>query len=155
MKKSSSYLVNMILFLVLFSSSLQAQNPEIDREFTSFEEVKDYMNNIFSRLEKQRIPYGILLDKAVSISDITYFNGVYPKEERDTLDINTLFQVGSTLATAKITDNSAVVMPPEDMESVFDSFVSEESLVLGGVFYSSSLLLFSLSIFSFTNCSNS
>lgn len=135
MKIFTPYAAKLLLPLLLFAGSLQAQTQETEQEFTSFEEVKNYMNNIFSRLEKQRVPYGILLDKAVSIGDITDYDGITPKEERDTLDVSTLFQVTTTLATAKITDNPQVVVPPEDLEPIVERFTDENKVTLGGVFY--------------------
>lgn len=131
----SPYIVKVLFVCLLFTGSVQAQTPKIENEFHNIEEVKDYMNRIFSKLEKNRVPYGILIDKAVSIGDISYYDGVVPQKEQDTLDVNTLFQVTTTLSTAKITDNVKVAVPPEDIEPLVERYANDNNLILGGVFY--------------------
>lgn len=71
----------------------------------------------------------------MSIGDISYYDGVVPQKEQDTLDVNTLFQVTTTLSTAKITDNVKVAVPPEDIEPLVERYDNDNNLILGGVFY--------------------
>lgn len=52
----SPYIVKVLFACLLFTGSVQAQTPKIENEFHNIEEVKDYMNRIFSKLEKIESP---------------------------------------------------------------------------------------------------
>ncbi|MBW3518277.1 hypothetical protein [Flavobacterium sp. NKUCC04_CG] len=78
----------LLLIIMMVSANMGAQNQEEEEmEFGSFKEVKAHMELVFSGLEKQRVPYGILLDKSLGFEDITRFDGVFKEPHlRDTVD---------------------------------------------------------------------
>lgn len=124
--------------MMAVSANMGAQNQQEEEiAFSSFEEVKAHMELVFSGLEKQRVPYGILLDKSLVFDDITKFSGVYREPHlRDTVDGDRVLQIASTLSLAKMdTEDNGIIVPPQDVEELWEAYQLSDKVVLSGIYY--------------------
>lgn len=124
--------------MMAVSANIGAQNQQEEEiAFSSFEEVKAHMELVFSGLEKQRVPYGILLDKSLVFDDITKFSGVYREPHlRDTVDGDRVLQIASTLSLAKMdTEDNGIIVPPQDVEELWEAYQLSDKVVLSGIYY--------------------
>lgn len=124
--------------MMAVSANMGAQNQQEEEiAFSSFEEVKAHMELVFSGLEKQRVPYGILLDKSLVFDDITKFSGVYREPHlRDTVDGDRVLQIATTLSLAKMdTEDDGIIVPPQDVEELWEAYQLSDKVVLSGIYY--------------------
>ena len=97
MKKTFTKQLCLLLLLCALSLSSFAQN-EINSEFIN------RMNYVFSPLEKNRVPNGLLLDYAMEFADLKSYNGVLTDSNK--VNAGLLKDMYATVAMSAIHTNA-------------------------------------------------
>jgi hypothetical protein len=112
--------------LLLFSVVAMAQQ-EINTTFAT------QMATMFSTLEKNRTPHGLLLDIAMEFTNVPAFNGTVT--DSTFVTPKTLKQIYNTLLMSRVRDVSAGFVTPEMFENNWSNQRAEEHIALTGLYF--------------------
>jgi hypothetical protein len=118
-----------IAFLFLFVQPITAQNS-----FTSDTSFNSQMNLAFAHLEKNRVPYGILLDYGMEFTGLSAYNGLTLADSAKTT-YGTVLDIYNTLASSIIHTNAGSFYHPIYIDSLWQSMRAPGVITLGGLFY--------------------
>lgn len=125
MKQVTRQLLALILFCA-FSSTIYSQ-AETNTEFSN------RMNYVFSPLEKNRVPHGLLLDYAVEFADLKSYNGVLTDSNK--VNAGLLKDVYTTLLMSGITINAGSFYHPDYIDSLWQEQRQPGIITLSGLYY--------------------
>ncbi len=110
-------------------SSTKASLPtkEINREFAI------QMNHAFDKLNKSKIPHGLLLDFAMEFVETPAFNGQLTNDNYT--DAGTYLQLYYTLLMARIHTNATGFVTPQVLQSAWHGHRQQDKIVLSGLYY--------------------
>ncbi len=110
-------------------SSTKAPIPpkEINREFAT------QMNHAFDKLNKNKIPHGLLLDFAMEFVETPAFNGQLTADNYT--DAGTYLQLYYTLLMARIHANASGFVTPQALQSAWHGHRQQDKIVLSGLYY--------------------
>jgi len=110
-------------------SSTKAPIPpkEINREFAT------QMNHAFDKLNKSKIPHGLLLDFAMEFVETSAFNGQLTADNYT--DAGTYLQLYYTLLMARIHSNASGFVTPQALQSAWHGHRQQDKIVLSGLYY--------------------
>lgn len=114
MKHLYNYTTKYYLFLLLLCSfGLQAQQ-------NVSETYSDEFSEIFSGLDKNRIPHGLLLDFAMDFTNIEAYNG----QLSDSTNLNRLSftNIYHTMLLTRVRDVSQGFMPPQELANTWEEY---------------------------------
>lgn len=96
----------LLFMLSLFSTGLSYAQTEEPKE--EWREIKPYSENvrIFGNLEREKIPYGILSDYAMSTANLALYDGKH-NADSIVMDRGVLAEIYRTLQMGRIHENSA------------------------------------------------
>jgi len=104
-------------------------NKQVDTSFNS------RVNYLFARLEKNRIPYGLLRDYAFEFTNLENYNGTYLADS-NLVDKGIFYSIYNTLITSRMTAGAASSMPdPQLVDSLWFRSRQPGRISLGGLFY--------------------
>lgn len=116
-----------LLFLFLSGyTTVKAQN-ETHTAFST------QMNTIFSSLEKNRVPHGLLQDFAFDFAELSNYNGVLTDTNMISRDI--LRDIYSTIVMSAIHNNAGVLKSPDEIDSLWQIQRQPGIITLGGVYF--------------------
>ncbi|HXH99677.1 MAG TPA: hypothetical protein VNI52_05390 [Sphingobacteriaceae bacterium] len=128
------YLFGAALLLVVYfcsAPSVLAQSlpagAETDNSFN------DRMNYIFSPLEKNRVPYGLLQDYAMEFTSIENFNGTAALTDSNVVDYAAYWDIYQTLFTSRIHSNAGSWQHPVLLDSLWLQERTPGRLALAGL----------------------
>ena len=99
-------IIKLLAFLILGATSFTAYGQaETNNEFT------DRMNYVFSYLEKNRVPNGLLLDYAMEFADLKSYNGVLTDSNK--VNAGLFKDIYTTLLFSGIHTNAGTFYHPE------------------------------------------
>ncbi len=91
------------------------------------------MNYVFSTLEKNRVPNGLLLDYAMEFADLKSYNGVLTDSNK--LNAALLTDIYSTIAMSAIHNNAGGFYSPGYVDSIWKSQRQTGIITLSGLYY--------------------
>lgn len=122
--KINLFILSFLLFSV--NSLVKAQN-ETHTAFST------QMNTIFSTLEKNRVPHGLLQDFAFDFAELSNYNGVLTDTNMVSRDI--LRDIYSTIVMSAIHNNAGILKSPDEIDSLWQIQRQPGIITLGGVYY--------------------
>lgn len=117
----------MLLFCLMQLQLLFAQD-EVDTTFNN------RMNYVFGRLERNRVPYGMLRDYAFEFTDLNAFNGV-SLVDSNYVDYSTLGDIYNTLITSRIYTTATGLISTAMRDSVWYNQRQNGIITLSGLFF--------------------
>jgi len=117
----------MLLLLLPFSRTTVTAQEEEHTDFSN------QMNNVFSTLEKNRVPHGLLLDYAFEFAELSNYNGVLTDTNKVSAGI--LRDIYSTIVMSAVHNNAGVLYSPDYIDSIWQVQRQPEIITLGGVYY--------------------
>ncbi len=103
-----------------------------NRADTSF---RYQMNRVFGNLDMSRVPFGLLKDYALELTDISSYNGINMAQST-LLNKSLLYQIYNTLATARVTAAAYTTLPnATTTDSVWNTYRHPGQVTLCGLFY--------------------
>ena len=91
------------------------------------------LHAVFSNLEKDRIPNGLLLDAAVELINIEKYNGTMPDSSYTSSKAVT--DIYNTLALSRLSANAQISKTPVNFINEWKAAQLPDIIPLGGVFY--------------------
>lgn len=133
MKNFYKILFYSIVLFLLLSNKVSAQymigNKQVDTSFNS------RVNFLFARLEKPRIPYGLLRDYAFEFTNLENYNGTYLADS-NLVDKGNFWGIYNTLITSRMTAGAVSTMPdPQLVDSLWFRSRQPGRISLCGLFY--------------------
>lgn len=116
-----------VMYCLLQFNVLFAQD-EVDTTFNN------RMNYVFGRLEKARVPNGLLRDYAFEFTNLNAFNGV-SLVDSNYVDYTTVGDIYNTLITSRIYSTATGLAKPAVWDSTWYSQRRNGVITLSGVFY--------------------
>jgi hypothetical protein len=126
MKKIFTRQLLALILLCAFTYSSSAQD-EINTEFIN------RMNYVFSPLEKNRVPHGLLLDYAMEFADLKSYNGVLTDSNK--VNAGLLRDIYSTIAMSAIHNNAGGFYSPDYVDSIWQLQRQPGIITLSGTYY--------------------
>lgn len=120
-----------LIILFILSLSVFAQD-EINTEFIN------RMNYVFSPLEKDRVPNGLLLDYAMEFADLKSYNGVLTDSNK--VNAGILKDIYATIAMSAIHSNAGGFYSPDYMDEMWQTQRRPGIITLSGLYYDYSRL---------------
>jgi len=117
------------VFIFLFTAISTPLFSQVQNN-TSF---ANEMNTLFSELEKNRVPYGILLDFGMEFTNVPAFNGTIT--DSTYVDATRLKQIYNTLLSSRIRNVSSGFVTPQQFEQNWQTARNSEHIVLSGVHF--------------------
>jgi|688.fasta_scaffold43719_3 hypothetical protein len=114
-----------ILFLFLAINAIAQQ--EVNTSFAT------QMNNMFSPLDKNRVPHGILLDFAMEFTNVPAFNGTL--SDSTYVNPKVLKEIYHTLLMGRIRNVTSGLISPQDFENNWFNQRSEDHIALSGIYF--------------------
>ena len=114
-----------ILFLLLAINAIAQQ--EVNTSFAT------QMNNMFSPLDKNRVPHGILLDFALEFTNVPAFNGTL--SDSTYVNPKVLKEIYHTLLMGRIRNVTTGLVSPQDFENNWLNQRSEDHIALSGIYF--------------------
>jgi hypothetical protein len=119
---------------LLFGGRINAQyvvnGKEIDTTFNTS------MNRIFGTLDASKIPFGLLRDYAMELTNLENFSGTAALVDSNKIDKSILREIYITLATARMTSTAATALPnPSIIDSLWFIARTPGQVTLCGLFY--------------------
>ncbi len=118
-------------FLVLFAvfSKKNAKGQTVDTTFNS------RMNHIFGNLDKSKVPYGLLRDYALELTNLENFDGS-ALTDSNRVDAGAFKAIYNTLAFARVTNAAYTTLPsPRAIDSLWYHARHYGQVTLAGLFY--------------------
>lgn len=106
---------------------LSFAQDEVNTEFIN------RMNYIFSPLEKNRVPNGLLLDYSMEFTELKNYNGILTDSNKLSADI--LREIYSTVFTSAIHTNAGGFYSPDYIDSIWQLQRQPGIITLSGVYY--------------------
>lgn len=91
------------------------------------------MNYIFGPLEKNRVPYGLLRDFAIELTDLEHYNGLLT--DSNYVDYGDFFDIYQTLFTSRVHSNAGNWVNPIVADSLWFQQRSVNVITVGGLCY--------------------
>jgi hypothetical protein len=102
---------------------------EIDTAFNT------QMNHIFGGLDKSRVPFGLLKDYALELTNLPGYNGT-DMADSTLLNKNLLYEIYTTLLTARVTAAAYTTLPNSSVtDSIWYGYRQPGQVTLCGLFY--------------------
>lgn len=120
-----------LIILGALTLSVSAQD-EINTEFIN------RMNYVFSPVEKNRVPNGLLLDYAMEFADVKSYNGVLTDSNK--VNAGLLRDIYTTIAMSAIHSNAGGFYGPDYVDSIWQLQRQPDIITLSGLFYNYSRL---------------
>jgi hypothetical protein len=114
--------------LVLVLSYCASAQTDINTSFS------DRMNYVFQRLEKNRVPNGLLLDYALEFTNLSNFNGTLLTDSNKVMSAE-FGEIYNTLYLSRIHSNGFTLQNPSLLDSLWFSQRAYGKIVLSGLFY--------------------
>lgn len=117
-----------LLFCFLWGLAMFAQQEKnINYDF------ENQRSRMFSNLEKERVPHGILLDYAYDFTNVEIFNGTHTDSLFMTAyDVRAVYQ---TLITGVVADTDLPLMHPRDFSTQWTTTDrATKTIILGGLY---------------------
>jgi len=118
---------NLLSLLALFWTLNVCAQQEVSNSFA------DAISNVFSTLDKNRIPHGILLDCAMEFTNVPAFNGVLT--DSNYVNPNVLKEIYNTLLMGQMRNVPAGIVSPEVFEERWLNQRSEAHVALSGLYF--------------------
>ena len=128
--KPTKHIWSLIILCVLTLSAL-AQD-EINTEFIN------RINYVFSPVEKNRVPNGLLLDYAMEFADVKSYNGVLTDSNK--VNAGLLRDIYTTIAMSAIHSNAGGLYSPDSVDSIWQLQRQPDIITLSGLYYNYSRL---------------
>src|SRR5579875_2197823 len=127
------YLIKAILLLLLnfCAQNIMAQNIPVDAVIDS--SFYQRVNYIFSPLEKNRVPYGLLRDFAIELTDLEHYNGMVT--DSNYVDYGDFFDIYQTLFTSRVSSNAGSWVNPIVADSFWFQQRTVNVITVGGLCY--------------------
>lgn len=119
-------LVNHLLLLLLLCCVRKVAAQNISNDYAQ------QMQYTFAKLEKSRIPYGLLIDQAVDFIEISKFPGQGLNND-NIADIHRFRDIYYTLATARMVNNNSLVSP-QILSARFNAARKPRTITLTGLY---------------------
>ena len=126
MKKLLTKKLWLLLLVCLFEIAAYSQN-ETNTEFNS------RMNYVFALLEKNRVPNGLLLDRALEFAELKSYNGTLTDSNK--VNAGLLRDIYTTVAMSAIHTNAGNFYHPDYMDSIWQLQRQPGIITLSGVYY--------------------
>ncbi|MDR3327706.1 MAG: T9SS type A sorting domain-containing protein [Prevotellaceae bacterium] len=120
------------IFLLITFLGIAGYSQSLIRD-RDIEIVNDSIYEMFSRLEANRIPNGLLLDAAVEFADLSKYNGTLPDSSYTSSKIVT--DIYNTLVMSRLHESAVIKKTPEEFTNDWKSAQLPDIVPLGGVFY--------------------
>lgn len=120
-----------LIILGALTLSVSAQD-EINTEFIN------RMNYVFSPVEKNRVPNGLLLDYAMEFADVKSYNGVLTDSNK--VNAGLLRDIYTTIAMSAIHSNAGGLYSPDYVDSIWQLQRQPDIITLSGLYYNYSRL---------------
>ena len=117
------------LLALLLTSTVRAQNFPVDD--TS---VNSAMNQVFSLLNKSRVPTGLLLDYGIEFTSLSAYNGTTLADSTKNTS-ETVMNVYNTIATSIISTNAGAFLHPLYVDSLWQLQRTAGQITLCGLYY--------------------
>lgn len=115
------------LLLALFSNFAKAQT-DINTSFS------DRMNYIVEQLEKNRVPYGLLLDYAMEFAKLSNYDGTALTDSNKVMT-SEFWEIYNTIYLSRIHSNGFTIQGPSVFDSLWINQRDTGKIVLAGLFY--------------------
>lgn len=120
------YLLVVVFFFAFCASSFgQGKEPQ---DFFDWK-----INKLFSQLEKDRVPQGILLDYAMEFTNVEAFDGTLT--DSTAMDIFTLQKIYNTLLMGMINNSVTGLISPSDFDTRLTNNRSADFIALTGLYF--------------------
>jgi hypothetical protein len=120
-------LVALFVFCFLISANLIFAQQEINTSF------KNQMNYTFQYLEKNRVPYGVLLDFGMEFTNVPAFNGTLTDSTYVTP--SSLRQIYNTLLMSRIRNVQTGFVTPQQFNDNWRNNRSSDYIALSGLYF--------------------
>ncbi len=118
--------ITLLLCFILVSGGLYAQ-VETNTSFAH------RMATLFSPLDKDEVPYGILLDYGMEFTNVPAFDGTLT--DSTYTDLTALKQIYNTLLTSRIKEVSEGFVTPRVFDSTWKNVREKDIITLAGLFF--------------------
>ncbi|MFL0083041.1 hypothetical protein V2647_03870 [Tenacibaculum maritimum] len=116
-----------LLCCFMLTAVLTYAQQEINTSFTN------QMNTLFGRLDKTKIPDGILLDYGMEFANLAEFNGV--RTTKNYVTLGRLEEIYKTLLTSKINPNTNTLVNPTVFKNNLKAHRTKGVIALTGLYY--------------------
>ncbi|MCD9580957.1 hypothetical protein [Tenacibaculum maritimum] len=116
-----------LLCCFMLTAVLTYAQQEINTSFTN------QMNTLFGRLDKTKIPDGILLDYGMEFANLAEFNGV--RTTKNYVTLGKLEEIYKTLLTSKINPNTNTLVNPTVFKNNLKAHRTKGVIALTGLYY--------------------